>query len=124
MPDISPKEAALLVLFLIKSYDDEKERTTTRARISTKTLRRISFRARLRDSFIDDWTDALAELGWGAFQFDDHFALVQLSSVDGWPRIAATRLKDTLQRLKSYKADVFSEILDTLGESEEIDDLE
>ncbi len=94
-----PAEVAILTVYLVIAYDQEKQKTTTRARISQATLRIISERKRLHAAFIDEWIDELADLGWSVFQVGDHFALIQTEAVDGWVRISTKRIRPILQRL-------------------------
>jgi hypothetical protein len=95
----STDEVAMLTIFLIIAYDQEKSKTTTRARISQATLRIISERKRLHHGFIDDWIDAMADFGWSVFPVADHFAVIQTDTVDGWVRIGTKRIRPMLQRL-------------------------
>lgn len=108
--EITPMQAALLTLHLIAAYDQEKGRSSTRLRVSARTLRRIALRPVLRDAFVDEWVLSLARLGWGAFQVGDHFALVQLKTVEGWTRVAPKRIDDTLQRVRDGDTSVFDAI--------------
>jgi hypothetical protein len=92
-------EVAMLTIFLVVAYDQEKSKTTTRARISQATLRVISERKRLHGSFIDEWMDELADLGWSAFPVGDHFAIIRTDTVDGWVRISTKRIRSILTRI-------------------------
>jgi hypothetical protein len=110
----SASETALLTVHLIMRYDDEKGKKTTRARISAKTLRILSSRAHLRESFCEDWIDELGVLGWTAFPIGDHFALILSQTIADWPRLGATRIRDTLHRVRQNDQSVFEGILDAI----------
>jgi len=111
-------QCAMLTVLLVTEYEKEKEKTTTRARISHITLRTISARTRLRASFLDEWIDALAELGWSAFPVGDHFAIIKTDTTEKWVRIASKRIRPTLKRVYSGDTAVFDE-LEMLGEAME-----
>ena len=96
---LSAAEVAMLTIFLVVAYDQEKSKTTTRARISGTTLRVISDRQRLRGAFIDEWVDELAGLGWSTFPVGDHFAIILTKTVEGWVRISSKRIRSTLRRI-------------------------
>jgi len=95
---------------MVKKYDELKGKHTTRARISTKTLRILSGRAYLRDTFCDAWRDQLSVLGWTAFPVGDHYALIRLATIDDWPRIGAARIRKIIQRICEGDQKVFDEI--------------
>jgi hypothetical protein len=118
----SAPQVAILTVHLISAYDSEKDKVTTRARISAKTLRRISLRSVLREAFIQEWTDALGRLGWAAFPIGDHFALIQAKAITGWPRIASSRIDDVLWRVRRGDNPVFDELVVSNSEDEETDD--
>ncbi len=119
----TPPETALLTAHLIAAYDQEKAKTTTRARISARTLRRISSRGHLRDVFLNDWTDELAELGWAVFPVGDHFALIQVATIEAWTRIGSQRLRPLLQRVRAGDNSVFEQLhADLAPEDQAIDD--
>jgi hypothetical protein len=102
-------ETAALVLHLLKTYDDEKNKNSTRFRISRRSLRRISLRARLEDAFVDELFSELAGLGWAAFPIDDNIALVANTTVEDWPRIGTkdrevyTKILDDLEHGRTKK---------------------
>ena len=80
----TPYETARLTIHLVKAFDEEHERKTTRFRLSQKTLRLIALRSSLRDVFIEEWRDELAGLAWAAFRIDDNFGLIERGTVNGW----------------------------------------
>lgn len=107
----TPAEVAILTVHLIAAYDDEKDKRTTRARISSRTLRRMSVRAHLREAFLNDWTDEVAELGWAVFPVGDNFALIHTDTIESWTRIGSQRVRPLLQRVRAGDDGVFAELL-------------
>lgn len=106
----TPAETALLTVYLIHAYAREKAKEVTRARISRKTLRILAVRKPLRQPFIDDWVTELADLGWSAWEDGDNFALLRTDTIEGWARISARRISDTMERVRNGDPDVFDEI--------------
>ena len=106
----SAAEAAILAIFLIREFDREKAKMTTRARISESTLRIIANRRRLSGAFVDDWTDELAILGWSAFPVGDRFGMIRNDTADCWPRIASKRIQPVLQDLRRGDRTMWSRI--------------
>jgi len=122
---LSAYEAAILTIYLIQAYGQEKGRNATRARISQATLRRLADRERLRSAFIDEWVDELAALGWSAFPVGDNFAIVESASTDGWPRIATSRIREELQKIHDGDTEEFERIADEVAaEAEDATDEE
>ena len=118
----SAAETAVLTVHLIRAYDEENDKATTRARVSTKTLRRISMRTILREAFVEEWIDAVGRLGWTAFPIGDHFALIQSKAIDGWPRIGSARISEVLQRVRRGDDSVFDELNGSISEEGSADD--
>jgi hypothetical protein len=108
-------EAAILTVHLVALYDKETGKKSSRFRLSLKTLRLITLRGPLRDAFLDDWRGELDNLGWTAIPVDDHFAIIEKSAIDGWPRIGANRMVSLLRRLRAGREDALDE-LDKIAE--------
>jgi hypothetical protein len=106
----TPQQAAILTVYAIKRHDAEKGKTTSRARFSTGSIRRLSGRERLRPEFLDEWFDELATLGWIGFPAGDAFGLIEAKAVDGWLRIGTKRLHPDLLRIAIGDDDVWAEI--------------
>lgn len=98
MARLTAEQTALLLELMRQRREEEAGRTTTRYRISSATLRRISGRLRLRDTFLDELTDAMAELGWVIIPLGDNFGVLNGGAVEAWPRIASRRIRRELQR--------------------------
>jgi hypothetical protein len=103
-------ETAILTIYLVKLFDKEHGRKTSRFRLSERTLRTISMRSSLRGSFLDDWIDELGLLGWSAFALDDYFAFIERETVNSWARIGSARIANVLRRLHSGEPEVLDEI--------------
>lgn len=97
---ISPREAALMTVLLVRVFQEDRGKATTRARVSLRTLRRLSGRGALRSIFIQEWTEELADLGWHAFPLEEHFAIIKDDAVSTWPSIAARRIEDEIEKAK------------------------
>src|SRR5947208_1853776 len=97
LPSIA--EVAKLTIYLVCEYDQEKASETTRFRISRRTLRKISGRVALRDSFLDEWKSALYARGWTVVEVEDHYGLIRTASIEGWPRIGSKRIADKIERV-------------------------
>ena len=96
--NISPSTTAKLALINIKRYSDEKEKEYSRARMSKDTVRWLSGRTVLRDSFIEELTDAFRHLGWHFFTHNDtEFALLQVDKANVWPKISSKRVRGLIQ---------------------------
>lgn len=105
-------------MYLVVAYDKEKCKNTSRFRISSKTLRRISGRAVLRDAFVEEWEDALFELGWSTLRVGDYFALIRTNTIDDWSRIGSARIRTVIERLRDDDPDVWDEIEGEIEPSE------
>lgn len=103
-------EAALLVVYLQDAYDAEKGRQTTRFRVSSETLRRVCGRHALRGSFVEDFENEIADLGWSPFWVGNNLALIRTDTIDGWPRIASKRIAGTLRRVEKGDPQAIAEI--------------
>lgn len=90
----SPRRTALLIILNAKLYELEKEREITRYRFSVGTLREISKRALLRQSFLSDLEDALAELGWLFIPLGTEYAVMSLARTETWVKLAWKRLSE------------------------------
>lgn len=110
----TPFEVAILTIELVRAYDMEYGRNSSRFRITSKTLRRVSNRGRFRDAFLDDWIDALALLGWAVIRIDDDFALIKSDTVAGWTRIASSRIDSLIRSVHDQEPGVLDDIIDEL----------
>jgi len=94
-------QAALLLLRLRESRDQEKEKTKeekgmTRFRVSELTLKRICGRPRLHPEFLTEMQDWLLRAGWAFFFADRSFGMIKLEAVESWTRLGSKRIADEL----------------------------
>ena len=98
-------QAALLLLRLCESRDQEKAKTkakdkdekgTTRFRVSELTLKRICGRPRLHQEFLTEMQDWLLQAGWAFFFADRSFGMIKLEAVESWTRLGSKRIADEL----------------------------
>jgi hypothetical protein len=98
-------QAALLLLRLRESRDDEKNRTkskdkeeriTTRFRVSELTLKRICGRPRLHAEFLTEMQDWLLRAGWAFFFADRSYGMIKLEAVETWTRLGSKRIAEEL----------------------------
>lgn len=110
-------ESALLIALLFKRSGK------TRARVSIKTVRKLSQRKYLRVAFIDNLIDELDDLGFIFIELSrGGFGLIPASSLDGAPAITVKKfLKDDLKRLRKEEIN-FTDIEDELGLTLETDE--
>lgn len=90
----SPKAAAQLLIINAKLYEEERQRQITRYRFSINTLRMISNRRAIRDTFLSELDNELAELNWLYFRLGAEFAIISLDKADSWVKLSAKRLRD------------------------------
>src|SRR5437016_1264379 len=90
----TPREAALLVLHLLGTKElalrtkvPKTERELTRARLTEITLRRLWGRTRISNEFLAEVQEYLLHAGWVLFWAGSSYAVIQVSSVEGWARI-------------------------------------
>jgi hypothetical protein len=100
----------------------EKKRNTTRARISAKTLRMISLRARLETVFLNDWLDHLSYLGWSGFPIGDNFGLIKSDVLEGWPRIGAFGIRKDIASLQRGDQSLIDELAERFTPNTELED--
>lgn len=90
----SPKATAQLLVINAKLYEEERQRQITRYRFSINTLRMISNRRAIRDTFLSELDNELAELNWLYFRLGAEFAIISLDKADSWVKLSAKRLRD------------------------------
>ncbi len=93
----TPDTVALRLAVLLKRTEK------TRARVSEKTLRILSGRSTLRDSFVIDLRNALEDLSVVSVRLDrGGFALIATSALEGAPPALA---KNLMPEFKKYTDD-------------------
>ncbi|MFM2057381.1 MAG: hypothetical protein RLY71_1766 [Pseudomonadota bacterium] len=119
----TPRATAMLIVINAKLYQQEREREISRYRFSHNTLRRFSGRNTLRQSFLSELSDELAELRWMFVPLGAEFAVVDLSKSDSWVKLSSKRVGD--QRLLDADAqdieDRFNELMPVEDETDSDD---
>lgn len=90
----STRATAQLLAINAKLYEKERERQISRYRLSANTLRRLANRTAIRESFLLDLEEELAELNWMLVRLPGEYALVDLSKADSWVKLGWKRLYD------------------------------
>jgi|GEM_PF-6749817 len=90
----SAKATAVLLILNAKIYEQEKEREVSRYRFTRQTLTKCSCRRVLRNSFLDQLDEELAELGWRFIQLEFDYAIVDASKVNSWTKLSSKRLRE------------------------------
>lgn len=114
------KETALLVALLYKRANK------TRARISNKTILKLSKREKyLRTAFIELLSAEMDDLGLVLVELErGGFGLIPITALNGAPAITANKfLKDDLKKLSNQQID-FDDIQTELDTGKNIDDTE
>jgi hypothetical protein len=109
MPEVfhrpTAREAALLVLLLLQTREQETGKAVTRARLTEITLRRLWGRTRISSELVLEVQEDLLHAGWVLFWAGSSYAIIQVSSVEGWPRISSKRINDKLDQIRRGKFD-------------------
>jgi hypothetical protein len=103
----SASEAALLLLLLAESKETElgKEKKITRFRVSEGTLKRVCLRARITSGFLEELQEWLLVAGWALIFAGSTYALIRVTAVEGWTRLASKRIAAELESVKKGKFD-------------------
>ena len=109
-------EAATLLALSLKRKEDELTKELSRARISEKTLKRVTGRRRLDQRFIADLNECLLDFDLILVDTGEAIGLLRASSVKGWPRMNANRIIDEIESSRRGKLD-FEAITNELAES-------
>jgi hypothetical protein len=107
----TPEETAILVAILLKRS------LKKRARVSEKTLRRLSKRTHLRHAFLDMLEEYLDMVGITMVQLDrGGYALLPSSALNGAPAITAKRYLENDLRLLNRDARYIVKLRDEANE--------
>jgi len=93
------------VLHLLGQREREAEREITRARLSDPTIRRLCGRTRLTNDFLFEIQEILLQAGWALFWAGSSYAVIKVSAVEGWARIASKWIRDDLQKVRRGRYD-------------------
>jgi hypothetical protein len=106
---IGAEHTAKVLLINLEDYCNEKGKAVSRFRMSRDSLKRASNRKTLRESFVIDVIDAMAQLGWstvdpGTMDSDNELAFIRTSMIDGWTRIGVLRIRSLVRTKGSLDA--------------------
>jgi hypothetical protein len=95
------QECAILLVLLAQAKERGAAKGYSRVRVAEITLKRLWGRHHLDDEFLREVEEWLFRAGWALFYAGATFALVQIKSVEGWPRVSskllAAQLKEVAQ---------------------------
>ena len=93
----SAETTAKLIAINGALYGEERQRQVTRYRLSFATLRALSGRTALRESFLSDLEYELMELNWLFVRLGAEYGVVSLEKADTWVKLSSKRLKEDLE---------------------------
>ncbi len=95
----APRECALLFLKLVETREQEEKEKLNRLRLSDITLKRLWNRERLTERFLAKVMEWLLAAGWAFVSAGSTFGAVKIATVNNWPRVSWTRLKDEIDNV-------------------------
>ncbi|MBV7523435.1 hypothetical protein KW834_03315 [Pseudomonas sp. PDM29] len=112
---ISAEHTAKALLINLALYKEGKGKDLSRFRISKKSLKLAANRLALREAFVAEVIDEMAQLGWscideGTMTTEGELAFIQSDKIDVWPRLGVLRIR-SLVRMKGSLEDVH-EVID------------
>jgi hypothetical protein len=94
-------ESALVILKLIDSKENETGAAVTRFRVSEKTLKRLFSRKRIPPDYLQEVQEWLFDAGWALVFAGTTFAMIKISTVEKWARLASKRIENELAEIAS-----------------------
>lgn len=112
---INAEHTAKAILINLALYKEGKGKELSRFRISKKSLKLAANRLALREAFVIDVIDEMAQLGWscidaGTMATESELAFIQSDKIEVWPRLGVLRIR-SLVRMKGSLEDVH-EVID------------
>ncbi len=92
-------EGALLVLRLIESKEKEIGKGITRFRVSETTLKLLWGRSRISLDYLHEVVEWLLTKDWALFFAGSTYAMIKVTAVEGWNRLASKRIKTELDEV-------------------------
>jgi hypothetical protein len=92
----TPRECVLLFLSLVRERQDRRGKSTSRARLSEITLKRLWNREVLSRPFLDEVQEWFLTAGWTLIYAGSTYAAIKVDSILDWPRHSAKRLAGEL----------------------------
>lgn len=111
-------EGALLVLALVDSKEREVGKGITRFRVSESTLSHLFARKRIPLGYLHEVEEWLLTADWALFFAGSTYAMIRVTAVEGWNRLASKRLKSELDEVARGEFD-FTKLHDLLVAAEE-----
>ncbi|EPK3405894.1 hypothetical protein JAG57_002608 [Proteus mirabilis] len=97
--NLSASAVAKLIVLNAFLYATEKGKSITRYKVSNSTLRKMSHRNSLRESFLVEVDNELSELGWTMIRNNnDENCFMVMSATDNWPKLSSKRLNTILEQ--------------------------
>lgn len=111
---ISAEHTAKALLLNLALYGEGKGKDLSRFRISKKSLKTAANRLALRETFVADVIDEMAQLGWSCVNpetmtTEGELAFIQNDKIDVWPRLGVQRIRGVV-RAKGSCEDVEAKI--------------
>lgn len=118
-------EAAVLLVYNARKYQEERGKEVSRLRFSLTTLQQLTSRKRISDEFIVDLQLALEELNWsmcevggkpdksGIIQSTDEFGMIQSKKLEAWPKLSIERVAEYLPQGEEAIAKLYDELTAT-----------
>jgi hypothetical protein len=104
---------AKLAIINGKLYAEEKSKEYTRHRISKNSLRTLSGRERIHDSFVEELIEEFARLGWHFFEHSDtEFGILKADKVNVWAKLGTRRVQDLIEKINSGDDDAVDDEYD------------
>jgi len=111
-------EGALLVLALVDSKEKETSKGITRFRVSESTLSRLFGRKRIPLGYLHEVEEWLLTAGWAMFFAGSTYAMIRVTAVAGWNRLASGRIRTELEEVARGQFD-FTKLRHLLMPAEE-----
>ena len=111
----NPSQGAMLLLLLVDSKEKEASKgkphlkRITRFRVSEGTLKRVCVRARISSGFLEEMQEWLLVAGWALIFAGTTYAMIKVTAVEGWTRLASKRIATELESVKKGKFDFASQ---------------
>jgi hypothetical protein len=112
-PPVTDKQAAAIILRLIKLREDEFG-PATRLQLSELTLKTIWIRFQLTPEFVQGVQEWLGRAGWTLFYTPRSYALIRSDVIRKWGRLSSKRLGLELAAIRRGQFD-FDGIEDQFG---------
>lgn len=90
---LSAAATAKMIILNGYYYGEEKEKAISRYKMSKATLRNLSGRQKIHDSFLAEVEYELAEEGWTFItNNDDECCFMVMATMNNWPKLSSKRV--------------------------------